>query len=354
MVRTTDKVLLKTKQLRGIIDKKSGNTTEHNIQQFTVLQSFLEIDLANEAGARQRYLTKMAGKQIPTTDVPLGGYILDTDYTAFCDNIVEYATFKRLFFTTGYSKAYWNNPNIWRHAELDMCHIRTAFGGCIALLTHSTSNGRNKILAFGIVTVENKHEWTLFYNFCKEHFKNIAHITNDQDKGLKSIEQTNIRQGELKHVSHCVAHIVRNENRARGLAHKGGFDISAAGSTVQSLYTSLAKACTDEMWDHYFAKLQKGNDFTADYVLQRKALISTSYLLDTISTGKETVLLSGPIPPQARRGKVTSNTAEQCNSNCGINKYRELPILDMVKGIATTMAKQHFKASRSLFLNSGI
>ncbi len=99
MVRTTDKVLLKTKQLRGIVDKKSGNTTEHNIQQFTVLQSFLEIDLANEAEARQRYLTKMAGKPIPTTKVPLGGYILDTDYTAFCDNIVEYATFKRLFFT---------------------------------------------------------------------------------------------------------------------------------------------------------------------------------------------------------------------------------------------------------------
>ena len=65
----------------------------------------------NEAEAiRQRYLTIMAAKNISTTDVPLGGYILDTDYTAFCDNIVEYATFKRLFFTTGYSKAYWNNP----------------------------------------------------------------------------------------------------------------------------------------------------------------------------------------------------------------------------------------------------
>ena len=45
----------------------------------------------------------------------------------------------------------------------------------------------------------------------------------------------------------------------------------AAGGTVQSLYTSLAKACTDEMEDHYFAKLKKGNDFTADYGLQRKA-----------------------------------------------------------------------------------
>ncbi len=87
------------------------------------LPTFQEIDLANEAEARQRYLTKMAGKQIPTTDVPLGGYIRDTDYTAFCVNIVEYATFKRLFFTTGYSKAYWNNPNTWRHVELDMCHI---------------------------------------------------------------------------------------------------------------------------------------------------------------------------------------------------------------------------------------
>ncbi len=88
---------------------------------------------------------------------------------------------------------------------------------------------------------------TYFPDICKQHFKNIAQITNDQDKGLISIEQSNIRQGELKHVSHCVAHIVRNENRARGLAQKDGFDISAAGGTVQNLYTSLAKACTDEM-----------------------------------------------------------------------------------------------------------
>ncbi len=110
---------------------------------------------------------------------------------------------------------------------------------CVFL--HSASNGRNKILAFGIVTVENKHEWTLFYDFCKQHFKNIAHITNDQDKGLISIKQTNIRQGELKHVSHCVAHVVRNENRARGSAQKGGFDISAAGGTVQSSFIHIPR-----------------------------------------------------------------------------------------------------------------
>jgi hypothetical protein len=86
----------------------------------------------------------MAAKNISTTDVPLGGYILDTDYTPFCDNIVEYATFKRLIFTTGYSKAYWNNPNIWRHAELDMCHIRTALGGCIAFFSTAQATGVTK------------------------------------------------------------------------------------------------------------------------------------------------------------------------------------------------------------------
>jgi hypothetical protein len=79
-----------------------------------------------------------------------------------------------------------------------------------------------------------------------------------------------------------VAHIVRSENRTRGLAKKGGFDVSAAGGTVQSLCTSLAKACTDKRWDHYSAKLKKGTDFTANYVLQKKALFSTSFLLDTI------------------------------------------------------------------------
>jgi hypothetical protein len=138
---------------------------------------------------------------------------------------------------------------------------------------------------------------------------------------------------------------VRNENRARRrLAKKGRFDVSAAGCTVQSLCTFRAKVCKDKMWDHYFAKLKKPSDFTAHYVIQRNALFSTSFLLDTIYTGKETILTFRSNNSSLRLtkvSKVTSNTAEQSNSNRGINKYRDMPILEMINGIATTMAKQH-------------
>jgi hypothetical protein len=81
MVRLTDKVQLKTNQLRGIIDKKGGNTTEHNIQQFGLLQSFLQMDFQNEADTRQHFLKKMAGNSVPVSpeDVPLGGCILVLD-----------------------------------------------------------------------------------------------------------------------------------------------------------------------------------------------------------------------------------------------------------------------------------
>jgi hypothetical protein len=67
MVRLTDKVKLKTNQLRGIIDEKAGNTTEHNIQQFRLLQGFLQLDFQNEAEAIQRFLKKMAGNIVPVS-----------------------------------------------------------------------------------------------------------------------------------------------------------------------------------------------------------------------------------------------------------------------------------------------
>ena len=67
--------------------------------------------------------------------------------------------------------------------ELDMCHIKVTFGGHISLLTHSTANGQNKILAFGIHTRENKEEWGHFFNnFCNLHYPGIRHLVNDQDK----------------------------------------------------------------------------------------------------------------------------------------------------------------------------
>jgi hypothetical protein len=80
MAMLTDKAQLKTNQLRGLIDKKAGNTTEHNLQQFVLLQSFLQMDLQNEADARERFLKKMTANRVAVSpaDVPLGGYILDT------------------------------------------------------------------------------------------------------------------------------------------------------------------------------------------------------------------------------------------------------------------------------------
>ena len=149
--------------------------------------------------------------------------------------------------------------------------------------------------------------------------------------------------GDLKRVSFCILHMVRNENNARLKAGAGGFSVSLAGGTVQQLATKLAKACTDEVYQYYLNKMKLGNTFTAAFFMERRLLYSTSLLLDYKDRGKKAIRLSGPIPAEARRGKVTTNTAEQSNSNNGINVFRDMPVLDMVKGIATKMASQHFK-----------
>ncbi len=140
--------------------------------------------------------------------------------------------------------------------------------------------------------------------------------------------------------------MVRNENNARLKAGAGGFSVSLAGGTVQQLATKLAKACTDEVYHYYLNKMKLGNTFTAAFFMERRLLYSTSLLLDYKDRGKKAIRLSGPIPAEARRGKVTTNTAEQSNSNNGINVFRDMPVLDMVKGIATKMAPQHFKVIR--------
>lgn len=347
MIKTSDKVHLKKTQISRILDSKTRNTTEHNIQQFGLLQSYLDIDFNNELEARERMLQKVG--RTMKTDYRLGAYVLDTQWTDFENT--HLATFERLLFTTGYCKAYWNCSNIWRHCELDMCHIKNEFGGFISLLTHSTSNGRNKILAFGIHPAENGEEWNCFFDFCQKHFQGIRHITNDQDKGLKAIEKDAMRNGTLKRVSNCIVHIVRNENVARNKANAGGFNVSMAGGSVQSLATKLAKACSEQMYEFYLQRMKSGNEFTAEFFDSRRSMFSSSYLLDEIRQGSQAVQLSGRIPAESRRGRVSSNTAEQSNSNSGINSCRGLPIIDMVKGIASKMASQHYLVRFFSYIN---
>jgi hypothetical protein len=67
-----------------------------------------------------------------------------------------------------------------------MCHIRNEFGGFfISLLTHSTAEGRNKILAFGVHQAENAKEWDRVFTLCEVRFPGMMHIISDQDKGIK-------------------------------------------------------------------------------------------------------------------------------------------------------------------------
>jgi hypothetical protein len=121
--------------------------------------------------------------------------------------------FVRLMYITGYCKFYWQQKQKWAMCELDMCHVKVTFGGYIALLTHSTatSNGQNKILAFGVHMHENKEEWRHFFDFCNLHYPGIKHLVNDQDKGLKSIEVQAKMTCPTLTTSHCILHIVRNE-----------------------------------------------------------------------------------------------------------------------------------------------
>ena len=144
--------------------------------------------------------------------------------------------------------------------------------------------------------------------------------------------------------SHCILHIVRNELVARNNAGAGSFNVTkAGGETVQALATKLAKACSPELYTFFLNRLREGNPFTADFFHSRREIFSSAFYLGQIKGHLHVFPLRGPVPPQARRGKVHSNTAETSNSNGGINKYRTMPILDMVKGIATKMSTQHFK-----------
>jgi hypothetical protein len=56
MILKADKVQLKRDQLLKMLQKKKCNSTEHAIQQFALLDSYLESDLQNEIEARERRL----------------------------------------------------------------------------------------------------------------------------------------------------------------------------------------------------------------------------------------------------------------------------------------------------------
>ena len=336
MVKHSDGVALKRTQLSDILKQKKSSTTEVQIQQFALLQSYSELDLKQEVDAIERRKPKFAP--------PISAYVLDSEWQSL--DGIEMPVFVRLMYTTGYCKYYWKQKGKWPMCELDMCHIKVTFGGHISLLTHSTANGQNKILAFGIHTRENKEEWGHFFNFCNLHYPGIRHLVNDQDKGLKSIEL----HAKMKTptptltTSHCILHIVRNELVARNNAGAGSFNVTkAGGETVQALATKLAKACSPELYTFFLNRLREGNPFTADFFHSRREIFSSAFYLGQIKGHMHVFSLRGPVPPQARRGKVHSNTAETSNSNGGINKYRTMPILDMVKGIATKMSTQHFK-----------
>ncbi len=110
------------------------------------------------------------------------------------------------------------------------------------------------------------------FAFCEVHFPGMTHIISDQDKkGLKQIEKKAKRQNSTFTASHCVLHMVRNENDARRKAGAGSFSVTdAGGETIQKLATKLAKACTQELYDFFLKKFRQGNKFTADFFDSRK------------------------------------------------------------------------------------
>jgi hypothetical protein len=166
--------------------------------------------------------------------------------------------------------------------ELDMCHFEATFGGYIALLTHSTANGQNKILAFGVHMHENKEDWGHFFNFCNLHYHGITHLVNDQDKGLKSIELNAKMSPPTPTTSHCILHTVRNELVARNLAGAGPFNVTKAGGEhVQALATKLAKACAPEMYSYHLNRLRDGNPITADFFRSRREFFFIGLLFGT-------------------------------------------------------------------------
>ncbi len=130
MVKHSDGVTLKRTQLSDILKEKKSSTTELQIQQFALLQSYCELDLKQEADAIERWKPKLAP--------PISANVLDSEWQSL--DGIEMPVFVRLMHTTGYCKYYWKQKGNWPMCELDMCHMKVTFGGHISLLTHSTDS----------------------------------------------------------------------------------------------------------------------------------------------------------------------------------------------------------------------
>jgi hypothetical protein len=132
MIQQSDKVTLKKHQVASLITVKRKDSSEIHIQQYGLLHSYLQADTQNEVAAVQRYPDELKRTNRKPVKSPLGVYVLDTEWTIMFDTM-ELPTFV-LMFTTGYAKSYRQSGHVWSHAELDMCHVKTTFGGCIASL----------------------------------------------------------------------------------------------------------------------------------------------------------------------------------------------------------------------------
>jgi hypothetical protein len=131
MIQQSDKFTLKKIQTASLITAKRKDSSEIHIQQYGLFHAYLQADMQNEV---VRYLDELKSHNRKPVKSPLGAYVLDTECSMF--DKMELPTFVRLMFTTGYAKSYWESKHVWRHGELDMCHVKSTFGGCIALLTH--------------------------------------------------------------------------------------------------------------------------------------------------------------------------------------------------------------------------
>jgi hypothetical protein len=103
MVQKSDKLTLKKSQILSLLDAKRKDSYEVQIQQFGLLQSYLQEDLQQETDSRQRYHEQCNKRKIEPDPSPIGVYLLDTEWTEFEGG--DLPTFVRLMYTTGYAKA---------------------------------------------------------------------------------------------------------------------------------------------------------------------------------------------------------------------------------------------------------
>ena len=96
MVTHSDGVALKRTQLSDILKQRKSSTTELQIQQFALLQSYCELDLKQELHEIERRKPKFAP--------PISAYVLDSEWQSL--DGIEMPVFVRLIYTTEYCKYY--------------------------------------------------------------------------------------------------------------------------------------------------------------------------------------------------------------------------------------------------------